>query len=77
MSREITYWLVINVHEFLMCSGATQFYCLNEKNEASTTDNPKKAMRYHTEEGAKIQAHFLGWYWTAMEHKFKADEPCI
>lgn len=67
--REIKYWLVLNIREYLHGCGTKQFYCLQ-----GTTDNPKLAMRYHTEEGAQQQAHAMGWQWSAVEHSFPGDE---
>jgi hypothetical protein len=75
MSREITYWLVINSHKYIF-NGETEYYCLIA-GKTSVTDNPKRAMRFHTEEGAQTQAHVLGWHWSAVERKFAADEPCL
>jgi hypothetical protein len=77
MTRMITYWLVMNVHEYLMGSGDQVYYCLDESRNASTTSNPKKAMRFLTEEGAQAQAHCAGWYWSVVEKQFRGDEQAI
>jgi hypothetical protein len=67
--------LVLNTQKYLF-NGETQYYCLLN-GKTSFTDNPKKAMRYHTEDGAKVQAHCLGWHWSAVERVFLSDEPVI
>lgn len=77
MTRTISYWLVLNVREYLMSGGKREYACLNEKGESATTDNPKKALRFHTEEGAQAQAYVLGWHWTAVQVNFNGDELCL
>ena len=77
MTRIITYWLVMNIHEYLHGSGEQAFYCLDEQHQASTTTNPKKAMRCLTEEGAQALAHSVGWHWSAVERNFRGDESAI
>jgi hypothetical protein len=77
MTKIITYWLVMNIHTLLMGSGEHSYYCLDEAGNANTTDNPKKALRFHTEEGAKAQARCAGWHWSAVEKQFPGDEPCV
>jgi hypothetical protein len=70
--REIRYWFILNVREFLHGDGEKHYYCL----QGSTT-NPKMAMRYYTEEGAEQQVHALGWEWSAVEGYFSGDEKAI
>ena len=77
MTRMITYWLVMNIREYLVGGGESVYSCLDERHEASTTTNPKKAMRFLTEEGAQAQAHCVGWHWSAIERSFPGDEPAI
>ena len=77
MSRVITYWLVMNIHEYLVRGGEQVYYCLDEQHQASETTNPKKALRFLTEEGAKVCAHSVGWHWSAIERSFPGDEPCV
>lgn len=74
MTRMITYWLVMNIRKYLVGGGEQVYYRLDENQKASTTNNPKKALRFLTEEGAKAQAHCVGWDWSAVERQFRGDE---
>jgi hypothetical protein len=58
--------------------GKAQYYCVTPVNGmSSSTENPKRAMRFFTEEGAKATAHALGWGWHATPYEFDGNEPAF
>jgi hypothetical protein len=73
MARKINYWLARKLDRLPWLT--TEYYCIDPTtHEASTTTNPKHAMRWHTQEGAEQFAATLGWQWTAEEHTFDGSE---
>jgi hypothetical protein len=66
----IEYWLVRRTN-FIRES---QYLMIGLDGEIETTENPKRAMRWFTEEGAKAFAERLGWPWKVVRVKFNANE---
>lgn len=52
------------------------YYCLTSGGDPATTTNPKIAMRWVTEDGAKQQAERLGIWWCAVPITFPGNELC-
>ena len=73
-SRSITYHLVRRVS---ILRDVHFYYCILKDGTASTTENPKMAMRWMNPEAAQQFAHYLGLWWCAVEMTFPGDELCM
>ena len=70
---EITYYLVRKLDPIGWLTH--EYYCITSSGDPAITENPKRAMRWHSQEGAEQFAARLGWRWTAEEVHFRGDEP--
>lgn len=70
MTRTIEYWLVRRFNILR----ETQFYRVSLSGDAMTTENPKLAMRWMTQEGAEQFAERLGWQWQVKHMEFRGYE---
>ena len=75
MPREITYYLVRKIS--MGRRPRATYYYLTPSGEPATTINPKIAMRWLTDEGARQQAKRLGIWWRAVPVTFPGNELCV
>ena len=70
MGKQIEYWLVRKWNAIR----ENEYFCVSASGETDVTENPKRAMRWMTYEGAAQAAERLGWPWFAVKVLFDGSE---